>query len=141
MPTHDNEQANEQRRVVYSQNRDKNNKKQHLLYRAAQLPVEMSSLVSLLEPSNRPSVPPAMLNPSNTYLDDAHQQFHEKMDQLADLHVCIVCKECYPGIVTKKFHEAHLFTLYSRMKMASLFIGKQYGPEQPTNCHCSTYTG
>ena len=29
------------------------------------------------------------------------------MDQLADMHVCSISKECYPGIVTKKFHEAY----------------------------------
>ena len=29
------------------------------------------------------------------------------MDQLADMHVYSICKECYPGIVTKKFHEAY----------------------------------
>ena len=29
------------------------------------------------------------------------------MDQLTDMHVCSICKECYPGIVTKKFHEAY----------------------------------
>ena len=73
MPTHDNEQANARRRVVYAQNRDKNNKKQHLLYRASRLPMDMSSSISLVEPFNRASLPSPMLNPSNTHLDDAHQ--------------------------------------------------------------------
>ena len=43
MPTHENEQANARRRVVYAQNKNKKNKKQRLLYRAAHLPVDMSS--------------------------------------------------------------------------------------------------
>ena len=107
MPTHDNEQDNSQRRVAYVENKDKNNKKQHLLYRASQLLVEIYSLLSLPKPSNKPLVPPAMLNPPNTCLDDAHHRFHKKMDQLIDLHVCIICKQCYPGIVTKKFHDAY----------------------------------
>ena len=92
MPTHDNEQANVQRTVVYAQKRDKNNKKQCLLYIPSQLLMEMSSPVSLPEPSNRPSVPPAMLTPPNTCLDDAHHRFRKKMDQLVDLHVYIICK-------------------------------------------------
>ena len=29
------------------------------------------------------------------------------MDQLRDMHGCSICKECYPGIVTKKFHDAY----------------------------------
>ena len=29
------------------------------------------------------------------------------MDQLVDMNVCSICKECYPGIVTKKFHGAY----------------------------------
>ena len=29
------------------------------------------------------------------------------MDQLANMHVCSICKECYPGIVKKKFHDAY----------------------------------
>ena len=29
------------------------------------------------------------------------------MDQLADMNVYSTCKECYPGIVTKKFHGAY----------------------------------
>ena len=107
MPTYDNEQANARIRVVYAHNRDKNNKKQCLLYRVARLPVDISSSVSLPEPSNRPSLPPPMLNPSNTYLDDAHQRFHKKMDQLDDMHVFSICKECYPGIVTQNFHGAY----------------------------------
>ena len=73
MPNHENEQANARRRVVYVENRDKNNKKQHLLYRVAHLHVDMSSSISLARPSDRPSLPSLMLNPSNTHLDDAHQ--------------------------------------------------------------------
>ena len=73
MPTHDNEQANARRRVAYAQDKDKNNKKQCLLYRVARLPVDMSSLISLAEPSNKASLPSPMLNPSNTHLNDAHQ--------------------------------------------------------------------
>ena len=48
-----------------------------------------------------------MLNPSNTLLDDVHQRFCKKMDQLADMNVCSICNECYPGIATKKFHGAY----------------------------------
>ena len=102
MPTHDNEQANAQRKVVYAQNIDKNNKKHRLLYRVAHLPVDMSCPVSLPEPSNRPSIQPSMLNPSSTHLDDAHQRFRKKMDQLCDMHVYSICKEFYLGIVMKK---------------------------------------
>ena len=29
------------------------------------------------------------------------------MDELGDLHVCSISKECYPSIVTKKFHDAY----------------------------------
>ena len=29
------------------------------------------------------------------------------MDQLADMHVYSICKECYPGIVRKNFHGAY----------------------------------
>ena len=82
MSTHENEQANARRRVVYAQNRDKNNKKQHLLYRDARLPVDMSSSFSLAQPSDKPSLPYPMLNPSNTHLDDAHQQFRKKWTNL-----------------------------------------------------------
>ena len=107
MPNHDNEQANARRRVLYAQNRDKNNKEQRLLYRVACLPVDMSSSISLAQPSDRPSLPSPMLNPSNTHLDDAHQQFRKKINQLADIHVCSICKESYPGIVMKNFLHAY----------------------------------
>ena len=107
MPNRDNEQANARRRVLYAQNRDKNNKKQRLIYRVARLPVDISSSFSLAQPSDTPSLPSPMLNPSNTHLDDAHQQFGKKMDQLVDIHVFSICKECYPGITTKKFHGAY----------------------------------
>ena len=73
MPTHDNEQVNARRRIVYVENRYKNNKRKHLLYRAARLPMDMSCPVSLPEPFNRPSLRPSMVNPSSTHLDDAHQ--------------------------------------------------------------------
>ena len=102
MPTHDNEQANAGRRIAYTENKYKNNKRQCLLYRAAWLPMDMSYPVSLVEPFNRPS-----LRPSSTRLDDAHQRFRKTMDQLRDMHVCSICKECYPGIVTKKIHDAY----------------------------------
>ena len=29
------------------------------------------------------------------------------MDQLGDMHVCSICKECYPNIVTRKIHDAY----------------------------------
>ena len=29
------------------------------------------------------------------------------MDQLVDIHICSICKECYPGIAMKKFHGAY----------------------------------
>ena len=29
------------------------------------------------------------------------------MDQLCDMHVCSICKQCYPGIVMKKIHDAY----------------------------------
>ena len=53
------------------------------------------------------------------------------MDQLADMHVCSICKECYPGIVTKKLHGAyacsccileqkgHLFSLENNMDLGN----------------------
>ena len=102
MPTHENEQSNAQRIILYAENRDKNKKRQRLLYRATRLLVDMSCPVSLPEPFNRPLLRPSMVNPSSTLLDDAHQRFHKKMDQLHDMHVCSICKEFYPGIVTKK---------------------------------------
>ena len=73
MPNSDNEQANARRRVLYAQKRDKNNKKQSLIYRDARLPMDMSSSISLAEPSDRASLPSPMLNPSNTRLNDANQ--------------------------------------------------------------------
>ena len=82
MPNRDNEQANARRRVLYAQNRDKNNKKQRLLYRAARVPVDMSSSISLAEPVDIASLP------LNNHLNDAHQCFCKKMDQLADMNVC-----------------------------------------------------
>ena len=93
MPNHDNEQANAQRRLVYAQTRYKNNKKQCLLYRDAYQPMDMSSLFSLGQPFDTPSLPPPMLNPSNTPLDDAHQRFHKKMDQLADMNVTLALEQ------------------------------------------------
>ena len=107
MPTHDKEQANARRRVLYAQDRDKNNKKQHHLYRAARMRVDMSSSNSLVGPVDSASLPSPVPNPLNNQLNDAHQRFHKNMDQLADMHVCLICKECYPSIVTKKFHEAY----------------------------------
>ena len=73
MPNHDKEQANAQRRVLYAQNRDKNNKKQCLLYRVARLHVDISSSFSLSQPFDIPSLPYPMLNLSNTRIDYAHQ--------------------------------------------------------------------
>ena len=104
MSNHDNEQANARRRLVYAQNINKNIKKQHLLYRDARQSMYMSFSFSLGQPSNTPSLPSPMLNPSNTPLDDAHQQFREKMDQLGDMNVCSICNECYLVIAMKKFH-------------------------------------
>ena len=72
--------------------------------------MDTSSLISLPEPSNIPSLPSPMLNPSNSYLNNAHQRFHKKMDQLANMHVFSICKECYPSIVTKNFHEAYAYS-------------------------------
>ena len=88
MPNHDNEQANAGSRVLYAQNRDKNNKKQCLLYRVARLCVHMSSSNSLAEPLHSASLPSPVPNPLNNHLIDAHQWFHKKMDQLANMHVC-----------------------------------------------------
>ena len=73
MRNHDNEQANAQRRVLYAQNIDKNNKKQRLLYRDAHLPVDMSSSISLAEPIDTNSLPSLVPNPLNNHLHDAHQ--------------------------------------------------------------------
>ena len=72
MPTHDNEQANARRRIVYAKNKDKNDKRQCLLYRATRLPMDMYCSVSLPEPFDRPSLRLSMPNPSSTWLDDAH---------------------------------------------------------------------
>ena len=69
--------------------------------------MDMSSSISLAEPVDTASLPSPVPNPLNNHLNDAHQRFRKKMDQLADMHVCSICKECYPGIVTKKFHEAY----------------------------------
>ena len=107
MPTHDKEQANARRRVLYAQERDKNNKKQHHLYRDSRMRVNMSSSNSLVEPVDSASLPSPVPNPLNNQLNDAHQRFHKKMDQLADMHVYSIFKECYPDIVTKNFHEAY----------------------------------
>ena len=82
MPTHDKEQANARRTVLYAQNRDKNNKKQRLLYRDARMHVNMSSSNPLVEPVNSTSLPSPVPNPLNNQLNDAHQRFHKKMDQL-----------------------------------------------------------
>ena len=73
MPTHDKEQANARRRVLYAQNRDKNNKKQRLLYRADHMHVDMSSSNSLVEPVDSASLPSPVPNPLNNHLKDAHQ--------------------------------------------------------------------
>ena len=67
----------------------------------------MSSSFSLVQPFDTPSLPSPILNPSNTHLDDAHQQFCKKMVQLADMNVYSICNECYPGMPTKKFHGAY----------------------------------
>ena len=107
MPNRDNEQANARRRVLYAQNRDKNNKKQCLLYRAAGLHVDIYSSISLAEPVDTASLPSPILIPLKNHLNDAHQRFRKKMDQLDDMHVFSICKECYPGIVTKNFHDAY----------------------------------
>ena len=72
--------------------------------------VDMSSSFSLGKPFDTPSLPSPMLNPSNTHLDDAHQQFCKKMVQLADMNVYSICNECYPGIPMKKFHGAYGFS-------------------------------
>ena len=108
MSNHDNEQANARRRHVYAWNRDKNNKKQRLLYRVVCQPVDMSSSFSLIQHFDTPSLPSPILNPLNTCLDDAHQLFCKTMDQLVDMNVCPICNECYPGIATKKFHGAYM---------------------------------
>ena len=101
MPNRDNEQANARRRVVYAQDRDKNNKKQRHLYRAARMRVNMSSSNSLVELVDSASLPSLVPNPLNNQLNDAYQRFRKNMDQLVDMHVCSICKECYPSIVTK----------------------------------------
>jgi len=73
MPTHDKEQANARRRVLYAQDRDKNNKKQCHLYRATRMRVDMSSSNSLVEPVDSASLPSPVPNPLNNHLNDAHQ--------------------------------------------------------------------
>ena len=78
MPNHDNEHANARRIVLYAQNRDKNNKKQRLLYRATRLPVDMSSSISLAEPVDTTSLPYPVPNPLNNHLNDGHQRFRKK---------------------------------------------------------------
>ena len=109
MPTHDKEQANARRRVLYAQDRDENNKKQRHLYRAARLPLDISSSIYLVELIDTASLPSLVETPLNNQLNDAHQHFHKKMDQLADMNVCSICKECYLGIATKKFHGAYTY--------------------------------
>ena len=78
MSTHDKEQANARRRVLYAQDRDKNNKKQCHLYRAACMRVNMSSSNSLVEPVDSASLPSPVPNPLNNQLNDAHQRFSKK---------------------------------------------------------------
>ena len=72
--------------------------------------MDMSSSISLAEPFDRASLPSPILNLLNTRLDDAHQRFRKKMDQLADMHVCSICKEFNPVIATKKFDGAYTFS-------------------------------
>ena len=67
----------------------------------------MSCPFSLPEHSNRPSLRPFIQNQLSTRLDDAHQRFHKRMDQLHYMHFCSICKACYPGIVMIKFHDAY----------------------------------
>ena len=99
MPNHDKDQASARRRVLYAQNRDKNNKKRCLIYKVSRMLVDMSSSNSLVELLDSASLPYPIKNPLNNHLNYAHQRFRKKMDQLADMHVCSICKECYPGIV------------------------------------------
>ena len=73
MPNHDNEQAYARRRVLYAQNRDKNNKKQRLLYRPARLHVDISSSISHVKPVDTTSLPSPVENPLKNHLNDAHQ--------------------------------------------------------------------
>ena len=61
MPNHDNEQANARRRVLYAQNKDKNNKKQRS-YWVARLPVDVYSSISLAELVDTASLPSPMEN-------------------------------------------------------------------------------
>ena len=65
MPTHDKEQANARRRFLYAQDKDKNNKKQRHLYRAACMHVNMSSSNSLVELVDSTSLPSPVPNPLN----------------------------------------------------------------------------
>ena len=97
--------------------------------------MDISSSISHAEPVDTASLPYPMENPLNNHLNDAHQRFHKKMDQLADMNVCSICKESYPGIATKKFHGV------SSTKRPSIFIGKQYGLGKPASYTCSSYTG
>ena len=110
MPNCDNEQANARRRVLYPQNRDKNNKKQRFLYWAARLPMDISSSISHAEPIDIASLPYPVANPLNNQLNDAHQRFRKKLDQLVNMNVCSIYQEFYLGIVTKKFHGAYAFS-------------------------------
>ena len=66
------------RRVLYAQNRDKNNKKQRLLYRDSRLPVDISSSIYLAEPVDTASLPFPVENPLNNQLNDANQWFRKK---------------------------------------------------------------
>ena len=63
--------------------------------------MDISSSISHAEPVDIASLPYIMANPLNNQLNDAHQRFRKKMDQLGDMNVCSIYKECYPGIVTK----------------------------------------
>ena len=65
MPNHDKEQANARRRVLYAQDKDKNNKKQCHIYRATHMCADMSSSNSLVEPIDSASLPSPIPNPLN----------------------------------------------------------------------------
>ena len=69
--------------------------------------MHIPSIFYLGQPSITPSLPSPMQNPSSTPLNDAHQRFCTKLDQLSQINVCSICSESYPGISTKTFYGAY----------------------------------
>ena len=111
---------------LYAHNKNKNKKKQRLLYRDTHQVVHIPSTFYVGQPSmpmsppstpthitcpfhnSQPSMTPSlsslMYNPPNTSLNDAQKLFRKILDQLSCINVCSICIESYLGITTTKIH-------------------------------------